>query len=234
MRHALLICLALSVCARPARAQTRIYVTGEVFADITQFSRTTTPTPQLFGAETGPRDGVTAGGGGRVGAFFSPQWSLEVGLDVGRRFEDEQSRGIRQPVGPSLPSSALLYQSRSSHQFSASSVLLGYHPPGRGRIHPGFRGGVSFMHAERSFTLASVATTLTFGSDPRGFDQLVPTISIQTDQTTAFTNGLTGTVGAEAAIDLWGRFAVVPEVRAHAGGIGGFLIRPGVAVRWRW
>ena len=90
------------------------------------------------------------------------------------------------------------------------------------------------MHAERSFTFASVATTLTFGSDPRGFDQLVPTISIQTDQTTAIANGLTGTVAAEAAIDLWSRLAVVPEVRAHAGGIGGFLIRPGVAVRWRW
>jgi hypothetical protein len=45
---------------------------------------------------------------------------------------------------------------------------------------------------------------------------------------------LTATLGAEAAIDLSDQFAVVPEVRAHAGGLGGILLRPGVAVRWRW
>ena len=232
MRRTLFTCLALCALVQPAHAQTRIYVSGDLFADITRFSRTTTPDALGLALNDGPRDGVTFGGGGRIGAFFAPSWSLEFGVDFGKRFDDERTLEIRVPIRLAVPSSSLQYQSRTGHRFTASSVLLGYHPPVRGRIQPGFRGGVSFMHSERTFT--SVGTSQIFGPTVPGIVQVLPTISVATDQYTSVVNGLTATLGAEAAIDLSDQFAVVPEVRAHAGGIGGILLRPGVAVRWRW
>jgi len=234
MRRVLFVGLALSVTVQPARAQTRIYVSGDVFAEITQLSKTTAPAILGSGPETSPRDGVTVGGGARIGAFFTPAWSLELGLDLGKTIAEERSVGIRVPLGLTVPSSSLLYQSRTSQRFTATSVLLGYHPPARWRLHPGFRGGVSFMHAERTFTSASVATTQVFNPTVPVFVDPVPTISLATAEYTTLSNGLTATLAAEAAIDLWNHLAIVPEVRAHAGGFGGILVRPGVAARWRW
>jgi hypothetical protein len=239
MRRAMFTCLALCALVQPARAQARIYVSGDLFADITRFSRTTTPDLVVgLGLDDGPLDGVTFGGGGRIGAFFAPSWSLEFGVDFGRRFSDERTLDIRGPLRPTVPtsslSSSLQYQSRTGHRFTASSVLLGYHPPVRGRIQPGFRGGVSFMHSERLFTYTSIGTTPIFIPTLPGVVPVLPPISVVTDQYRTVTNGLSATLGAEVAIDLSDQFAVVPEVRAHAGGLGGILIRPGVAVRWRW
>ena len=232
MRGALLICLALFGCAQSARAQTRIYVAGDLFAEIMRSSRTIAPDILASGVDTNPRDGITIGGGGRIGAFFTPAWSLELGLDFGKTVSEVRTLSIRVPLGLTIPSSALQYQSRTSHRSSASSVLLGYHPPARGRIQAGFRGGVSFMHTERMFTNTTIGG-LTFSSTFPGLPS-APTISLLTDEYTTVTNGLTATLAAEAAIDVSGHFAIVPEVRAHAGGLGGFLLRPGVAARWRW
>jgi hypothetical protein len=230
MRGVLSVCLALFGCVQSARAQTRIYVAGDLFAEIMRSSRTTSPDTLASGLDTSPRDGVTIGGGGRIGAFFTPAWSLELGLDVGKTVSETRTLSIRVPLGLTIPSSALQYQSRTSHRSSASSVLVGYHPPARGRIQAGFRGGVSFMRTERMFTNTTIGGT--FSSTFPGLQ--APTISILTDEYTTVTNGLTAALAAEAAIDVSGHFAIVPEARAHAGGLGGFLLRPGVAARWRW
>jgi hypothetical protein len=235
MRRGLFVCVVLCASVQPARAQTRIYVTGDLFAEITRLSRTTTP-PGILGVvpETGPRDGVTIGGGGRIGAFFRPAWSLELGLDFGKSFRQERTLAARVPVGVLFPSIPLEYQSRTSHRFRASSVLVGYHPPARGRLQAGFRGGVSFMHTERMFTFTSISTSFISGPSFPGGIVTTPTVSLVTEDYTTVANGLSATLAAEAAIGVWDHFAVVPEVRAHAGGLGGILIRPGVAARWRW
>jgi hypothetical protein len=234
MRCALLVCLALCVSVPPARAQTRIYLTGDLFAEITRLSRTIAPDPVGSGVDVAPRDGVTAGGGGRIGAFFTPAWSLELGMDFGKTISDERTLGVRPPIGLLIPSPRLQYQSRTSHRFSASSVLLGYHPPVRGRIHAGFRGGVSFMHTERMFTFTNISMSFISGPSFPGGIVTAPTVSLVTEEYTTVVNGLSATLAAEAAIEVWDHFAVVPELRVHAGGLGGILIRPGVAARWRW
>jgi hypothetical protein len=240
MFRAVFACLALCACAQPARAQTRIYVTGDVFAEIARFSRATT-SPEILAVvqDASPGDGVTIGGGGRIGAFFTPSWSLELGLDIGRTISEERTQSIRQLIGaifPPFPPAPLQYQSRTSHRFSASSVLLGYHPPARGRIQAGFRGGVSFRQTERTFTTAN--TSFSFSSLPTlpgGFPVVVdPRISVVTAEYTTVSNGLTATLAAETAINVSDSFAIVPEIRAHAGGTGAFFLRPGIAVRWRW
>jgi len=233
MKRTLVVCVALSVAlnlARAASAQTRIYVSGDLFAEITRMSRTTV-TPDESGLSiTGPVDGVTAGGGGRVGAFFSPEWSLELGVDLARTISDARTLTVRLPAGLFFPFPPPQYQSRTSARFSATSVLAGYHPPARGRIHTGFRGGISLMHTERVSTTANISSVFTsLGRVPA-----VPRISVLTTEATTIGNGLTATLAAEAAIEASRHFAVVPELRVHAGGLGGFVLRPGVAARWLW
>jgi len=233
MKRTLVVCVALSVAlnlARVASAQTRIYVSGDLFAEITRMSRTTVAPDEIGLSITGPVDGVTAGGGGRVGAFFSPEWSLELGVDLARTISDARTLTVRLPAGLFFPFPPPQYQSRTSARFSATSVLAGYHPPARGRIHTGFRGGISLMHTERVSTTANISSVFTsLGRVPA-----VPRISVLTTEATTIGNGLTATLAAEAAIEASRHFAVVPELRVHAGGLGGFVLRPGVAARWLW
>ena len=231
LRRALVVCFGLFF-VQPASADTRIYLSGDLFAEVTRLSRTIAPDSTTIGDIADPGDGVTFGGGGRIGAFFAPAWSLELGLDVAREVSEERTLSLRQPIGFPLPAPSLQFQSRTRHRFSASSVLLGYHPPARGRIQAGFRGGVSFMHVERSLTSASIST-VTFLPTLPGLPAL-PRVEVVTSEFTFITNGLSGTVAAEAAIGVSTHFAVVPEVRVLAGGLGGILIRPGFAARWRW
>ena len=233
MKRTLFVCVALSVAlglGRVASARTRIYVSGDLFAEITRLSRTTVTPDESGLLITGPEDGVTAGGGGRVGAFFSPEWSLELGVDLARTISDARTLTVRLPAGLFFPFPPPQYQSRTSTRFSATSVLAGYHPPARGRIHTGFRGGISLMHTERVSTTANISSVFTsLGRVPA-----VPRISVLTTEATTIGNGLTATLAAEAAIEASRHFAVVPELRVHAGGLGGFVLRPGVAARWLW
>jgi hypothetical protein len=226
--------LCVVACATPARAQARVYVTGDVFAEVIRLSRATvTPEPVNGTADlVTPQDGVTLGGGARIGAFFSPIWSLELGVDMGKAIRDERTRTFGFGSGLPVTVPSLQYRSRTSQRFTATSVLVGYHPVVRGRIQPGFRGGVSFMRTEREFTIASISTlTLTPILPPR---VIVPGFSLVTNEYRTVSLGLAATAAAEAAIDLTDHLAVVAEMRALAGGLSGIVLRPGGAVRWRW
>ena len=228
----LFLCLALFV-APSARAQSRVYVSGDLFAEITRMSQTTVTPDDIGLSNSAPVDGVTGGGGARVGAFFSPEFSLEFGVDLGKTISDERTLSVPIPAGIVFPFPVPEFQSRMSTRFTAMSVLAGYHPPARGRVHAGFRGGISLMHTERTSSSASVSSSLVFTSIPP-FTMIVPSRSVVTRDLTTIVNGLTATLAAEAAIEASRHFAVVPEMRVHAGGLGGFVLRPGVAARWLW
>ena len=228
----LFLCLALFV-APSARAQSRVYVSGDLFAEITRMSQTTVTPDDIGLSNSAPVDGVTGGGGARVGAFFSPEFSLEFGVDLGKTISDERTLSVPIPAGIVFPFPVPEFQSRTSTRFTAMSVLAGYHPPARGRVHAGFRGGISLMHTERTSSSASVSSSLVFTSIPP-FTMIVPSRSVVTRDLTTIVNGLTATLAAEAAIEASRHFAVVPEMRVHAGGLGGFVLRPGVAARWLW
>jgi hypothetical protein len=232
MRRALCVCLAVCAAAQPARAQTRIYVSGDLFAEVTRFSRAVVAPDDLGLSDVTPRDGVTAGGGGRIGAFFSSAWSLELGVDLGKTISNARTLPVRVLTSFVVPGPAPQFESRTSSRFSATSVLVGYHPPARGRVQAGFRGGLTFMHVRSAYTTANVITV--FPPITPTLVEFTPTISVTTSEYTSIGNGLTATLAAEAAIATSSHFAVVPEVRAHAGGIVPIVIRPGVAARWRW
>jgi hypothetical protein len=233
MKRAIAIGLVLCI-ARQAHAQTRVYVVGDVFAEIARMSRTTT-IPDDFGLVSNALvDGETAGGGGRVGAFFSPEWSLELGVDLGRTISEVETLTVPRSTLLLIGIPALQYQARTTSRFSATSILIGYHPRPQQRVQPGFRGGVSLMHTRRTSTTASIVTVgLTQVPTIPGLVP-VPDVNVMTSELTNIGNGLTATLAAEAAIEMSRHIAVIPEIRAHAGGIGGFVLRPGVAARWMW
>jgi hypothetical protein len=213
-------------------AQTRVYVGGDLFADVTRFSRIIAPDTQVA-ARTFPPDSVEPGGGARVGAFFSPRWSLELGFDVGGTHTRTETVTLPGPQLPGIVIRPVSYESTATARFAATSVLIGYHPAPRGRIHPGFRGGVSIMHRRDTFTVAN--SGFSFGSDATLTVVVngtpVPTF-VTVEEYTTIANLLTATLGAEAALAISEHLAVTPELRLHAGGLAGVLLRPGVSVRW--
>ena len=76
LKRAFMLALLVFAHAAAARAQSAIYVSGNVFADLQRGSGETSPIQ-------GKLDATVAGGGVRVGGFLSARWSLELGVDTG-------------------------------------------------------------------------------------------------------------------------------------------------------
>jgi len=223
MRSIVVAAIWLIAIASPALAQSKVYIAGDVFADIKRLSGD---------PDNAALNAIAPGGGVRFGAFLSSLWSLELGVDLGAQSESVVKRPIDNTVLATIGAApASTYDDRTSNRFSAASVLIGYHPPPRGRVRPGFRGGMTFMRVSRDFTSVSISTT--FSSSPTGtvFTPITPIISITTRQRTTVANDLAATVAAEVAFAMTSRLAIVPEVRAHAR-MGAYVVRPGIAGRW--
>jgi len=213
-----------------ARAQPGIYVTGAVFADLRRGSGVTSPPSTTL-------DTTTAGGGVRVGAFLATRWSLELGVDAGAPTDAATSISSASPAPASLGSPldvlgtgpsivAVNFDRRVRTRVTATSILLGYHPPARGRWQAGFKGGMSFVHSDSTLT-----STLGFRiTDPR----LAPIVLLPAPTTTTTTTvslDVAATAAAELAIALSTHAAIIPEMRAF--GFGNQLIlRPGACLRW--
>jgi hypothetical protein len=223
MRSIVVAAIWLIAIASPALAQSKVYIAGDVFADIKRLSGD---------PDTAVLNATAPGGGVRLGAFLSSLWSLELGVDLGAKSENVVKRTIDSVAFATIASGpAPSYDDRTSNRFSAASVLIGYHPPQRGRVGPGFRGGMTFMHVSRDFTSVSISTTFSSSPTVTVFNPIVPVISVITRQRTTVVNDLAATVAAEVAVAMTHRLAIVPEVRAHAG-VGAIVVRAGIAGRW--
>jgi len=234
-RRALFACLAACACSHPAWAQTHTYVSGDLFADVRRISRVVSPLDSGT-IDTSPPDSVTGGGGARIGAFFSPEWSLELGVDAGRETSETRTASIPLPAGLPLSLPTPRFDSRTSGRFVATSVLIGYHPGAPGRARAGFRGGLSIMRTDATFTSFSssiITPVISIGSPLAPPVILPPTVTVTTSEIARVAYGMFATLAGEVAIDVSSHFAVVPEVRAHVN-TSTLLVRPGVAARWRW
>jgi hypothetical protein len=235
----LLLGLLVFTCASAARAQSSVYVSGNVFADLQRGSGQTSPGPTT-------RDATVAGGGVRVGGFLSTRWSVELGVDTGAATDDTVSLSpedsvpvagltgfVTSPAGTStpfpLPRAPIVFvdvDERVRTRVVSTSILLGYHPPPRGRLQAGFKGGIAFVRSTSSLT-----STVTYRvSDPL----LLPILQLPapiTNTSSSVALNAAATVAAELAIAWSPHAAIVPEMRA-LGFSGRVLLRPGVAVRW--
>src|SRR4051794_29471805 len=231
-RSVVILLLILMAHAGVARAQSPVYVGGDVFVDVQRASGQTAPTRTSL-------DATVAGGGVRVGAFLASRWTLELGVDATAATDTDvtvRSDSVASATGASLSFSSvvpigisaplippifLTLDQRVRTRVTATTVLVGYHPPARGRLKAGFKGGMSFVRS--SSTL--VATTTYTISDPRFAPSLIlPAPSSTTVSSVAF--GTAATAAAELAVALTSHASLVPEVRVL--GFGGRLfVRPG-------
>lgn len=222
--------LLVGLQSATARAQPGIYVTGAVFADLRRGSGVTSPDSTTL-------DTTTAGGGVRVGAFLATRWSLELGVDAGAPTDATTSissaglapASLGSPLdvlgtGPSIV--AVNFDQRVRTRVTATSILLGYHPPARGRLQAGFKGGMSFVQSNSTLT-----STLGFRvTDPR----LAPIVLLPAPTTTTTTSvdrDIAATAVAELAIALSAHAAIIPEMRAFGFG-NQIILRPGACLRW--
>ena len=237
-RSAAVLVITLA-CAVPAVAQTRVSVAGDMFADIKRFS----------GDPTSTLDGNGIGGGAEMALIVSDRWSMRFGVEVGstttRSTTDifDAFTLLRQnltALGLTMPAPQRLRLDTAT-RLIASSVLLGYHVPAAGRVRPAIFGGLTFMHVRRRITVpVAMGNVLSFSDVtnlPFAIANPFPFPSFTTVTRQQIDNVPAATVGAEVALALTSHLAAVPGIRAHAfslsgGGPSGFVIRPGIAVRW--
>jgi|SRR6185503_21337437 len=148
-----------------------------------------------------------AGGGGGVGYQASDRWDVRGEVEI----------GATTTVTRDLLPTVTAFKSRTRNQISAVSALVGFSPAASTPVRFTVLGGISFLHVKTKYD-----------SIPSGL-VVVPHTNID--------NVVSPTVGVEVPVMLGAHFSVVPGIRAAAfalrtDGTNGFLILPGVAIRW--
>jgi hypothetical protein len=127
MRTYSLVALLLVALTEPALAQSRVFVSGDVFADH----------KRLSGDSTESTLNVTrAGGGGGVGASVSDRWDVR----------GEVEAGSTTTITQQLLAGVAAFQSRTRNRITAYSALVGFSPISASTVGFTVLGGVSFLH----------------------------------------------------------------------------------------
>jgi hypothetical protein len=129
MRTFSLVALLLLALTESTVAQTRIFVSGDAFADHKRFSGNSTESTL---------DVTRAGGGGGVGAQVSDRWDVRGEVQVGST--TTMTQALLPPV--------TAFQSRSRNRITAYSALVGFSPAVASRVRFTVLGGVSFLHVK--------------------------------------------------------------------------------------
>ena len=125
----LLLVLTLS---QPALAQSRLFFSGDVFADSKWFSGDST---------TSTLDATRVGGGGNVGLLVTERWDVRAEVETGG------TTTITRPLLPPVTS----FQARTRNRITATSALVGFHPVSRPRVAFTVLAGISFLHVTTRF-----------------------------------------------------------------------------------
>lgn len=108
-----------------ARAQSRVFVSGDVFADARHFS----------GDAASTLDATTIGSGGGVGVVVNDRWDLRTEVGMGA------TTTVMRPLVPSIAA----FQLRTRTRITATSLLVGFYPVFRPRVRLTVLGGMSFL-----------------------------------------------------------------------------------------
>lgn len=120
------LALLLLMWCQPARAQSRLFLSGNVFAD----------SQRLSGDAASTLDATEAGGGGGVGFLVAERWDVRAEVGMGA------TTTLMRPLLPPVQS----FQSRTRTRIAATSVLVGFRPVSLPRVQVALLGGVSFLH----------------------------------------------------------------------------------------
>ena len=192
------------------------------------------PTLTGLGGRAGADDDgrTVAGGTIGVGVHLTPRVSFRTEWSTTAELRTETSSRSGVPLtsslsfGPSLPPfpTTTVVDTRSTSRSRATAVfsLLGYHFTGR-RVSLDLTGGLGLVRRSLRSSYETRFTAPTLGA---GFLPVPSTTEIKSASYHAV-----AVVGADAAVAVTGRLAVVPQVRAYVLG-GALSLRPGVGLRW--
>ena len=239
----LVLALIVTLIATPASAQSRFYVGGAALADIRRFDRIEID-PRILADlfDSSSPNGIAPGGGVRMGTFVHPLWSLELAVDAGT----STTSAFRNPaeIFPARSSTLRFPVPSNSTSFLTVSTVVGFHPEARGRVRLGYLGGLTFVRGTYESNIPDfsyVPIDISFISDSPlsgALSSVTFPVPRGTSRSVRRTDLATGAlVGLEAVIDLRGRFALVPGVRAIVFSNQGqsvLLIRPEAGVRWNF
>jgi hypothetical protein len=120
--------LALLVLVHPARAQSRVFVSGDVTAEM----------QRLSSESASAADARTFGGGADIGARVNERWDVRTEVELGG--ESTRMRPLLTGVSA--------FQSRTRTRIGATSLLVGFRPLVASRIALTVLGGISFLHVK--------------------------------------------------------------------------------------
>ena len=132
MRKISSLALLLVALSGPARAQSHLFVSGDLFADHKRMS----------GNSTDSTLNVTrAGGGAGVGYQATDRWDVRGEVEVGG------TTTITRPLVPTVTA----FQSRTRNRITAASALAGFSPGVGSRVRFTVLAGISFLHVKTQF-----------------------------------------------------------------------------------
>lgn len=129
MRTPSLAAWLLFALAASASAQTRLFVSGDVFADLKRFSGNSTESTL---------DVTGAGGGGGIGAQISDRWDVRGEVGIG------STTTVTQLLLPPVTA----FQARTRNRITAYSALVGFSPASTSAVRFTVLGGISFLHVK--------------------------------------------------------------------------------------
>lgn len=176
--------------------------------------------------------GTVAGGTLGVGVHLTPRVSFRAEWSTTAELRDETTAINTLPLttsfafGSALSSfpPTLIVEARTATRRRSTAVfsLLGYHFAGR-RVSLDLMGGLGLVHRSLRSSYETRTTAPTRGA------AFLPVPS--TSETKSAAYHAVAVVGADAAVSVTSRLAVVPQVRAYVLG-GALSLRPGVGLRW--
>ncbi len=217
------------LAAAPALAQSTM-ITAAVNGDITRFSSVETDGLSIGDVFTdATHDGEAIGFTVGVARAIGERWG--VAFEVGRTGEIENSETaafdprilIQVPLPPiGRPILDLAFERRTELQLTTSTALLWVKHSAGDRVELSYTAGLSLVSSEsaRTFSITD--------------DRLLAIWALPTGLRTT-EHRAAPVVGADAAITLTDHIALTAGIRAfvvEVAGTSGWLIRPGVGVRW--
>jgi hypothetical protein len=185
-----------------------------------------------------PRGGEAVAWSLRLGTSITDRWGVEVGFTRPSEIERETRGGYHVPllgqivatgqVGPGIltPPAASIFGStaRTSRRSTTLDAIAWVAQPVGGRVDLIYLGGVAFARTVEEVNFS--------------FPRLGPGIPIIAPTSTRSTTYGAGPVaGFEARVALTDHAILIPGIRLHAIGDqagGGWLVRPSVALGWRF
>jgi outer membrane protein with beta-barrel domain len=228
MRALIVVGICLAIAAPAAAQSTSIGVNGAW--DVARFSKVEADNASVFTSVAESLDGDALGFAVNVRRAIGENWGVAVEYSRSGDMESRTSRrigpipaspavGIPLPPNVIRPDFEIEVSTEQQHQ-SIGALAWVRHGVGD-RVDLSYLGGVAFVRSELERDL---------GLDPR-----VLAIYIAPSELTTIENNVAPLVGVDADFELTDHTAFTAGVRLqglNVGGRSGWLIRPGVGVRW--